>query len=209
MSKPREMTDDEVREAFLQRARDIADYWATVSTAQTVGDRVRGAIFSLLAEIDGSSSVLPAFALAPIPDSSDKPYHQDQGESWYPTAGKVAHDIGGGLHEAFYKDKQAKAGAVAQETMMTIKGKYVLASMRGKPEVKVLVGATIALPSEDDICSLAAILRHAASGDHPPETQKMIERLAGLCAAVNPDYETNVEETETFKKTKRQLEGGR
>ena len=99
---PREYTTDEVREQFLDYVRDTIQYW--VKHPSNVQDRVSGAVFSVLAAIDGSAGSLPGFVLAPSPHPDDKAYNQKNGDNWYPDAPTVNCDIAGSLHERLYRE---------------------------------------------------------------------------------------------------------
>jgi hypothetical protein len=100
----RQYTKKEIREMFLQNARDIAKGWAE-SEGNTNLERTEGAIFSLLATIDGDSGNLPGFILAPISDKGDKKYLKKQGENYFPLNRKIEKqikcDIAGALHDSF------------------------------------------------------------------------------------------------------------
>lgn len=109
-SKPeaRAYTEEEVREMFLKHMWAMVDYWATVEgkdSPKTVRDRLSGLMHSMLTTLDGCSMGLPGFEVRPHPHESDKEYHQERGENWFPSD----VDIGGSLHEGMYKfDPQRK-----------------------------------------------------------------------------------------------------
>lgn len=108
MSAPRELTDDEVREQFLDHVWRMVGYWSSEGTSNVpldldVRDRLSGLAHSLLVAIDGGAAALPAFALAPMPHPDDEDYQRTSGDNWYPTAGHVEHDIAGVLHELFHR----------------------------------------------------------------------------------------------------------
>lgn len=90
-------TTDEVREKFLLYARLVVEEWAR--SDRSPYDIARGAIFSLLAALDGEAADLPAFNVLPAPHDDDAGYHASRGERYYPSG--IAHDIAGGLHERF------------------------------------------------------------------------------------------------------------
>lgn len=50
------MTEDEARDEIIRAARMAAWYWATQVTDKPVEDRISGAIFTFLAELDGCGS---------------------------------------------------------------------------------------------------------------------------------------------------------
>jgi hypothetical protein len=105
---PRAYTEEEVREMFLKHLWGLVDYWATVEgkdSPKTVRDRLSGLMHSTLTTLDGCSMGLPGFEVRPHPHESDKDYHQERGENWFPDD----VDIGGSLHELMYKfDPQRK-----------------------------------------------------------------------------------------------------
>lgn len=104
MPEPREYTTDEVREKFLAHLRAMVKYWATVPVTdgtRTVEDRISGAVFSTLVALDGGCLDIPGFKVIPTPHKDDKEYQRKRGSNWYPDTG----DIGGCLHELFYKQK--------------------------------------------------------------------------------------------------------
>lgn len=106
MAEPREMTTEEVKERFLAHVRNMVIYWSQPGLdAKDLHERLSGLAFSILAAIDGSACGLPAFILAPAPHPDDREFHKAEGENWYPEnhESSVKADIGGSLHEEFYK----------------------------------------------------------------------------------------------------------
>jgi hypothetical protein len=107
MNKPRPYTEEEIRQKFLDHIWTVIDYWDTVPQRQTTREKISGAVFSILAMMDGDSPELPGFLIVPHPHISDKEYYKENGENWYPSVpGKAEQklcDIGGGLHEEFYQ----------------------------------------------------------------------------------------------------------
>ena len=102
MNEPREYTEEEVREQFLDNIRAYVKYWDKLPDMST-RERLEGLAFSILAAIDGATAELPAFILAPLPHEEDKEYLRNRGKNWYPEnrqAG-VKADIARGLHELF------------------------------------------------------------------------------------------------------------
>lgn len=102
-------TAEELREQVLDHIRGSVHYWATLDgkdAPQTVADRLGGLAFSILTMLDGCTS-LPGFIVAPLPHESDKDYHLDNKEKYYPENHHVENlirgDIGGCLHELFHK----------------------------------------------------------------------------------------------------------
>lgn len=115
MSEPRAWTTEEVRQRFVAHARYLAQYWANVNLCKVVPEliesdssqyRIEGALFSLLAAIDGVAVDLPAFMLVPLPAPSDKQNAIENGENWYPypvlNDTISDNDIAGNLHDIFH-----------------------------------------------------------------------------------------------------------
>lgn len=108
-------TVDEVRDEFLHTVWDYIDYWNRVDNGYLTKERLAGLAFSILVILDGES-VLPGFEVIPSPHHTDKQYHIDREEDWYPCTDDVYErretgqlgaslhdfDIAGGLHERFY-----------------------------------------------------------------------------------------------------------
>lgn len=108
MTAPREMTDDEVREAFLDYIRLMVAYWvgegsSNVPAGATARERLEGLAHSILVAIDCGSTMLPAFVLSPVPYEDDKAFYTDEGINWFPCASAIDHNIAGVLHERFYQ----------------------------------------------------------------------------------------------------------
>lgn len=106
MSAPREYTLEEVRDKMLKHFHDIARYWATIPNGGTMEERCDGAVFSVLAALDGGGMVIPAMIVVPHPHPDDKAYHQANGDNWFPESEDHPHDLGV-LHEFYYKTKQS------------------------------------------------------------------------------------------------------
>jgi len=104
---PREFTTDEVREQVVNHVHVMVRYWAgldgsNVPSESTVEERLDGLAFSILAMLDGSNLTLPRFIVAPDPHPSDRQFHVDNNECWYPeNVADVRGDISGSLHEKF------------------------------------------------------------------------------------------------------------
>lgn len=101
---PRQLTEAEVRENFLHHMWIIVDEWAKSDREHSVRERISGAVFSVLAALDGCSTDIPGFAVAPSPHKDDKEYKKQRGLDWYPKSdeSKIKYDIGGTLHERFH-----------------------------------------------------------------------------------------------------------
>lgn len=100
----REKTEDEVRDEFLEHIRVMIDYWNNVES-QSTKDKLEGLAFSILVAIDGGSSALPSFVLAPLPHEDDKQFNIDGDEDYYPENhnSDVKCDIAGYLHELLFR----------------------------------------------------------------------------------------------------------
>lgn len=101
----KEKTTDEIREEFLAHVWHLIEYWENLNDgANSSQDKLEGLAFSMLSTLDGSSAALPGFIVAPMPHETDKAYHIQQGEDYYPynDPETVQADIAGSLHETFY-----------------------------------------------------------------------------------------------------------
>lgn len=101
----REYTSEEVKQQFIEHVRGLVNYWDRESIVQTQSERLQGLAFSILVAIDGCSTSLPAFVLAPSPHEDDKQYAIDNGDNYYPQNNEldIKCDISGDLHDSFYK----------------------------------------------------------------------------------------------------------
>jgi hypothetical protein len=123
MNKPRELTEEEVRERFLDHLWVMIDYWAAEGERDRKPrrDSLEGLAFSLLAALDGEAADLPGFIVAPHPHPDDKAFRRDNGEDWFPSNhkldSKIKADIAGVLHELFYsRNPRRKKNETAAET---------------------------------------------------------------------------------------------
>lgn len=101
----KEKTTDEIREEFLAHVWHLVDYWGNLNNGENEKqDALEGLAFSILSTLDGSSAALPGFIVAPMPHETDKEYHMQNGEDYYPynDVDTVKADIAGSLHELFY-----------------------------------------------------------------------------------------------------------
>ena len=96
-TEPRAYTPDEVQGMLLDHIWNLIDYWNDLDTERDRRERMSGLAFSILSMLDGCSMGLPGFLVTPIPHSSDKEYHRDEGQNWFP---EDKPDLGM-LHEAF------------------------------------------------------------------------------------------------------------
>ena len=102
----REFMMEEVREQFLETVRSYISYWNTLPN-KTIQERLEGLAFSILVILDGDTSSLPNFIVAPNPHPDDKKYFQNNKENWFPEncIPAINCNISGCLHEIFYKVK--------------------------------------------------------------------------------------------------------
>ncbi|MCZ2076614.1 MAG: hypothetical protein LC130_16655 [Bryobacterales bacterium] len=97
---PRQLTVEEVRDQFLAQVWHTIRYWQKLDNPG--GDRIEGAVFSVLAILDGTAVDLPGFIVAPAPHHSDREYCVERGEDYFPEAPQVECDIAGRLHDLFF-----------------------------------------------------------------------------------------------------------
>ena len=105
MTTPHQYTQEEVRDLFLKKAKNIAVYWAMEPSTPDVLDKIEGAFHSLFATLDGCSCDLPGFAVVPVCHESDEDWHRSRGENWFPRQDEdlLVCDIGGCLHEYWHR----------------------------------------------------------------------------------------------------------
>lgn len=105
MEESRQMTNEEVREAFLDQVRMMIGYWEHEDRVPSVHDKLWGLAHSILVILDGGSGNLPGFIVAPNPHPSDRPFNESKGENWWPENHEedIQCDIGGSLHELLHK----------------------------------------------------------------------------------------------------------
>jgi hypothetical protein len=95
-------TTEEVRAQFLEEVERIVQTWLSYKD-QTKEETVHGAVFSILAAIDGSSMSLPPFILAPLTCRENQEYAKEEGSKYYllNNIETMYNDIGGSLHDSF------------------------------------------------------------------------------------------------------------
>lgn len=105
----REYTTDEVREMFVEHLRNMVTYWEQEDRAPSVREKLEGFAYSVLVALDGETS-LPGFLVAPMPHPDDKQFCIDKGENYFPSnshiENQVCADIGGSLHDNWYKQRE-------------------------------------------------------------------------------------------------------
>ena len=99
-----EYTTDEIREKVLTHIKKMSVYWESQKNMPSC-EKLDGLVFSILSMLDGCSMDLPGFIVAPDPHPSDKEYHIDNNEKYFPDNqnAKVKGDIAGCLHELMLK----------------------------------------------------------------------------------------------------------
>jgi len=121
---PREKTEEEVRNEFLDYMWNIIDYWEKESRAVTSREKLSGLMHSVLATLDGCAISIPGFIVAPSPHIEDKEFDISKGENYYQYNGDsiIKCDIAGGLlHELFYsrEPSRRRAEMLARETLLS------------------------------------------------------------------------------------------
>ena len=100
--KARAYTVEEVKKQFLDHAHAMVEYWNNLDEGNQ-RDRLDGLAFSIMSMLDGCAITIPGFAVVPQPHSTDKKFHQERGENWYPETKELKHDIAGTLHEEWHR----------------------------------------------------------------------------------------------------------
>jgi hypothetical protein len=108
-NQSRAYTEEEIRDQFLHHVAHLVQYWnsevgSNVPEDESSRGRLEGLAFSMLSAIDGCSMSLPGFTLKPYPHPTDKQYHIDNDENYYPDD----VDIAGGLHELIHSFLKGK-----------------------------------------------------------------------------------------------------
>jgi len=92
MSKPREYTEEEIRNEFLAEVKNVVNYWANQP-----GDKYNtadGVAFSILGLLDGCG-LMPGFVVAPSYTKEERDESIADGMDYYPVE---PLDIAGELH---------------------------------------------------------------------------------------------------------------
>ena len=79
----RAYTKKEARKKFLDGIHEIVDYWVNEARDRTVEGKINGAVFSILAMIDGSNIDIPAFDIAINSHPDDKEFYKKEGSNWF------------------------------------------------------------------------------------------------------------------------------
>ena len=80
--RPRELTSEEMRAAFLGTLLSEVAYWSRGSGLPP--DALWGLASSFLSMLDGTSPALPAFELVAAPHPEERAHCQAEGENWWP-----------------------------------------------------------------------------------------------------------------------------
>jgi len=112
-----QLTTEDVQERFLKHVWAIIDHWDKETRVEGTRNKISGAIFSVLAALDGSAIELPKFVVAPDPHPNDREYTTANGVNWWNENGSdkgegtfwpenhnatIRCDISGDLHHRFY-----------------------------------------------------------------------------------------------------------
>jgi len=100
--EPRAWTADETAERLVEKMVHMGQYWATNPNCGTMEERVSGAMFSALSNLDGGSLDLPAFDLIPTPHEDDKEWHIERGENYYDPDALISVS----LHDRYHPAKR-------------------------------------------------------------------------------------------------------
>jgi len=129
-TKPRAFTQKEVTDKFMKHYVSIVRYWRDLPDL-SMNRRFEGLAFSLLTALDGSSCDLnTAFHVIPMPHPTDKAYHQEQGENWWPDPPpelEEAVTVHGShmLHDLYYnylkREKQHQGASAYQRAANTVR----------------------------------------------------------------------------------------
>ena len=104
---PKEYTEEEIREIYLRAVWERVRYWDDDRFSRK--DALEGVAFSILSMMDGCSLDVPPYKVSPIIDIDDINFDLEHGNNIYPMK---EIDIGGGLHEMFYKYKDEETSTV-------------------------------------------------------------------------------------------------
>jgi hypothetical protein len=98
-----EYTVGDIRWNFLLYLAECIDYWEKEDKVPDVRDKLERLTYSILVGIDGESSELPKFILAPNPSFGDKEKRIEEQRDYYPEnyKNKVRGNISGRLAEEF------------------------------------------------------------------------------------------------------------
>ena len=97
LNEPTNYTADEIREIFLRQVWGMIDYWENHPLVESFHERMVGLAFSIFTILDGETAGMPGFIVSPNPHPSDRQYHIDRSEKWFPPD----LDIAGSLHDTF------------------------------------------------------------------------------------------------------------
>jgi hypothetical protein len=101
--QPRAKTKQEVVDELIDHISGMIKYWENEDRRPDIRGKLEGLAFSILVMLDGGGMSLPSFDMIPNTHPSDKEYHKEHGESWYPSI--VINDEVQ-LHELFARRKK-------------------------------------------------------------------------------------------------------
>lgn len=98
----RELTEDEVRNEFIEHVHGVVEYYKR--SDNDIDSKLEGVAFSILVLLDGGTLGLPKFIVAPDPCPEDKDFYiNEEMCNYYPEnyMNTINCDISGSLHESF------------------------------------------------------------------------------------------------------------
>lgn len=102
--EPRKMSNDEVRDAFMERVWAAVRFWQTANA--TDEERIMGVAFSIMNVLDGTDGDV-SFAICPTPHRDHAADRIADGKNYYPSADEdgISCDLASGvdLHDYFYE----------------------------------------------------------------------------------------------------------
>ena len=125
--KSREYTKEEVSAQFLRYINKNIQYWENETGAPNSLSKLEGLAFSILVAIDGESSALPKFILAPDPSPDDKEDSIENGRNYYPEnyESNVKCNISGDLHDRLKSKDGSDNVKMTKEKLENISSKKV------------------------------------------------------------------------------------
>lgn len=117
----RELTEEEVREAFVSHLVTMTKYWAGIyakGECESVEAAIEGAVFSTLVALDGGAMAVPGFIVAPMGTQEDMEDAKASESNYYPINDpeSVKGDIAGALHDTYMAKRREAADRKAVAT---------------------------------------------------------------------------------------------